>query len=64
MVRKLGNYDNMLTPFEKIPERDKQTDRRTHGRAELLYHSAAAFGMESNKVSEMMLVILRHCIEF
>jgi len=39
MVKK---YDNMLSRFHLIPERDGRTDRQTDGRTELLYQYRAS----------------------
>jgi len=36
------NYDNMLSRFYLIPERDGQTDRQTDTRTELLYQYRAS----------------------
>ena len=36
------NSDNMLSRFHLIPERDRQTDRQTGGRTDLLYQYRAS----------------------
>ena len=35
-------YDNILSRFHLIPERNRQTDRQTDGRTALLYQSRAS----------------------
>ena len=40
MVKK--NYDDMLSRFHLIPERNGQTDKQTDGRKELLYRYRAS----------------------
>ena len=36
------NYDNMLSRFNRIPERNGQTDRQTDGQTDLLYQYRAS----------------------
>ena len=43
------NYDNMLSRFHLIRERDGQIDRRTDGQTELLYQYRASMTLTRDK---------------